>query len=115
MTSVYTEMGKRTGIEAADSLRHSLRNELDKRVKESELMMKASFFHPSFNILYSRMDPSRFEVVKEKVRRELDNIRPRNNTQVQQEQQRSTNSLTNALLELVAMQDGNNNANANAP
>ncbi|KAG0210021.1 hypothetical protein BGX33_005163 [Mortierella sp. NVP41] len=117
MTSVFNELGKQSGNPTADGLRQSLRQELEKRVKDSEVMMKASFFHPCFNIIYSRMNPANFVRYKEKLRRELDGLRPRNNAPVQQpqNQQRQTGRLTAALLELVPMQDGNTNANTNAP
>ena len=79
-------------------------------------MMKASFFHPCFNIIYSRMDPANFVRYKEKLRREFDGLQPRNNASVQQpqNQQRQTGRLMTALLELIAMQDGNTNTNINA-
>lgn len=117
MTSVFNELGKQSGNSTVDCLRQSLRQELEKRFKDSEAMMKASFFHPCFNITYSRMDPANFVRYKEKLRRELDGLRPRNNAPAQQpqDQQRQTGNLTAALLELVAMQDGNTNTNTNVP
>ncbi|KAF9079031.1 hypothetical protein BGX27_007227, partial [Mortierella sp. AM989] len=64
-----------------------------------------------------KMNPVNFARYKEKLRRELDGLRPRNNASVQQpqNQQQQTGRLTAALLELVAMQDGNINANTNSP
>jgi hypothetical protein len=61
--------------------------------------------------------PVNFVRYKEKLRRELDGLRPRNSASVQQPQneERQTGRLTAALLELIAMQDDNTNTNTNVP
>ncbi|KAG0014139.1 hypothetical protein BGZ80_010617 [Entomortierella chlamydospora] len=59
--------GKQIGAGVVDPIRHSLRRELDKRIVDS----KAS-------------EVAHFAEIKEKVRRELDLLKPRNNTQAQQ-------------------------------
>lgn len=56
--------------------RTALRAQLKKRMNASDILLKASFFHPSFNRLYRTIDRSRFTQVQTILRLEFDSYVP---------------------------------------
>lgn len=57
-----------------DHFRHDLKDELEERFKLTDIILTASVFHPSFNLLLSVLDPDRFEKTKERVQAEYDRL-----------------------------------------
>ncbi|KAF9144028.1 hypothetical protein BGX30_014011 [Mortierella sp. GBA39] len=72
-----------SGIEEVDTLQRNLQLEIGNRVKESEILIKASFFHPAYNLLYKQCNEENFDVLKDLLRREMQDIAPPINAPVQ--------------------------------
>ncbi|KAK3835789.1 MAG: hypothetical protein JOS17DRAFT_772185 [Linnemannia elongata] len=86
MTVVLFAMEENTsGIEEVDTLRRNLQLEIGNRVKESEILIKASFFHPTYNLLYKQCNEN-FGMLKDILRREMQNIKPPANAPIKQQE-----------------------------
>lgn len=84
--------------------------------------MKASLFHPTFNLLYRTMNQAGFGQIKRLLHHELEAMTPPNPTPVQPawDQPTTANKMATALQRIVSMQDpnynnNNNNNNNNTP
>ncbi|KAG0282603.1 hypothetical protein BGZ97_008924 [Linnemannia gamsii] len=65
-----------SGIEEVETLRNNLRDEIGNRVRESEILTKASFFHPTYSLLYKQCNEENFDALKDLLRREMQDIAP---------------------------------------
>ena len=71
MTTLFIDIDENaTGDVEADTLRCDLKRELESRVRSSDIIVKASVFHPTFNLLLKRHNNVQFNQVKEELRRE---------------------------------------------
>ncbi|KAF9078901.1 hypothetical protein BGX23_005918, partial [Mortierella sp. AD031] len=65
-----------SGIEEVETLRNNFRAEIGEHARESEILIKASFFHPTFNLLYKQCNEENFDALKDLLRREMQDIAP---------------------------------------
>ncbi len=102
---------------AADKLRNDLQSEISDRVTASGILIKSSFFHPTYNLLYKHGDPENFNVLKDLVRREMQDVAPlaQATLQASPETPAVTDRLSKAMQRLVDMQDPTRNAAQSEP
>ncbi|KAF9153701.1 hypothetical protein BG015_002829 [Linnemannia schmuckeri] len=58
-----------SGIEEVETLRNNLQLEIGSRVRELDILVKASFFHPTSNLLYKQCYEEKFDVLKDLLRK----------------------------------------------
>jgi hypothetical protein len=84
-----------------ETLRTNLQLEIGNRVKESDILIEASFFHPTFNLLYKQCKEENFEALKDLLRREMQDIAPPASPPVQPgERPTTTHKLARAMQRL---------------
>jgi hypothetical protein len=113
MTTLFIDMDdNRTGNETADTLRRNLKQELEQRVHASKVHVKASIFHPTFNLILKRHNEDQFNEVKELLRRELQDIEAPVDNVIQPagEKPVSPHRLAKAMQRLIDMQNPQANA-----
>jgi hypothetical protein len=104
-----------SGIEEVETLRNNLRDEIGNRVRESEILTKASFFHPTYSLLYKQCNEENFDALKDLLRREMQDIAPSVSAPVQPagEGRTTTYKLARAMQRLYDMQNAGVNGRQN--